>query len=148
MEALRSVSDILELTCKVELNMLEVLLRHRQHIAGVGKEHISAVLVFCHILVFALLEVFEFCRVVAFHPASLVQMYRLPATLGVVFVLQSVLYHLELQLTYSSDNLSSVELVYEHLCHTLVHELVDTFVELFALHRIVVLYILEHLRRE
>ena len=36
----------------------------------------------------------------------------------------------------------------EQLRHALVHKLVYTFVELLALHRVVILYILEHFRRE
>ena len=75
-------------------------------------------------------------------------MYRFPAALGVILVLQAVLDYLELQLSHRTDNLAVVELVDEHLCHTLVHELVDAFVELLGLHRIIVLDIFEHLRRE
>ena len=119
---------VLELTCKVELYVFEVLLCHRQNVAGVGEEHVSSVFVFCHILVFALFEVFQFLRVVAFNPTGFVQVYRFPAALGVVFVFQSVLDNLKLKLSHGSDNLSAVKLVYEHLCHALVHKLVDALV--------------------
>ena len=132
----------------MELDILEVLLCHRQHIAGVGKEDIAAILVFRHILIFALFEVLQFFLVVALYPACLIQVYRFPTAFGVVFVLQTILYHLKLQLTDSTDDLAAIELVYEHLCHTLVHKQVDTLVELFALHRVVVLDVFEHLRRE
>lgn len=61
---------------------------------------------------------------------------------------KSVLYNLKLQLSYRADYLSAVKLINEHLRHALVHKLVYTFVELLALHRVVILYILEHFRRE
>lgn len=61
---------------------------------------------------------------------------------------KSVLYNLKLQLSYRADYLSAVKLINEHLCHALIHKLIYTFVELLALHRVVILYILEHFRRE
>ena len=78
--------------------MLEVLLRHRKHVARVGEEHIATVAVLCHILILALLELVEFCGVVALYPASLVQVYRLPTTLSVVLVLKTILDNLKLKL--------------------------------------------------
>ena len=75
-------------------------------------------------------------------------MDRLPAALGIVLVLQTVLDDLELQLTDGADNLAAVELVDEQLGDTLVHQLVDTLLQLLRLHRVVVLDILEQLRRE
>ena len=111
--------------------MLEVLLRHRQHIAGVGEKHVASLLVLGHILVLTFLEVLQFCIVVALNPTSLIEMHRLPAALGVVFVLQTVLYHLKLQLSDSADNLAVVELVDEQLGHALVHQLVDALLKLF-----------------
>ena len=62
----------LKLTGEMELDMLEVLLSHLQHIVGVGEEHVAAFAVFCHILVFALLECVEFSFVVAFNPTCFV----------------------------------------------------------------------------
>ena len=138
----------LEFTCEVELDVLEVLLSHRQHIARVGKEYIASVAVLSHILILALLELLEFLGVVALYPASLVQMNGFPTALGVIFVLQTILYNLKLQLTHGADNLTAVKLVDKQLCHTLVHELVDTLLKLLCLHRVVVLDILEHLWRE
>ena len=75
-------------------------------------------------------------------------MHRFPTALGVVFILQTVLNHLELQLTDGADNLAVVELIDEQLGHTLVHQLIDAFLELFRLHRIVVLDVFEQFRRE
>ena len=43
---------------------------------------------------------------------------------------------------------SPVELVDEQLRHTFVHQLVDTLGKLFLLHRVGILNVLEHLRRE
>ena len=57
-------------------------------------------------------------------------MYRFPTAFRVVFVLKPVLNDLKLQLSDSSDNLASVELVDKQLCHTLVHELADAFLKL------------------
>ena len=47
-----------------------------------------------------------------------------------------------------TDDFASIELVYEQLSHTLVHELVDAFLKLFWLHRVIILYIFEKLGRE
>ena len=132
----------------MELDVFEVLLGHAQHVAAIGQEHVSAVLILGHILVLALLKVFQLLWIVALNPAGLIQMYGLPAALGVVLVLQTILDNFELQLSYGSDNLAVVKLVNEQLCHTLVHQLVDTLLQLLGLHGVVVLDILEQLRRE
>ena len=39
--------------------MLEILLRHLQHISAVSKEHITPFTVFCHVLELAFLEFFQ-----------------------------------------------------------------------------------------
>ena len=109
------INDKLKLRCKVELNLFEILLRHAQHVAAIGQENIAAFLVLGHILILTLLKVLQLLRIVALYPAGLVEMYGLPTTLGVVLVLQAILNHLELQLTYGSDNLAVVELVYKQL---------------------------------
>ena len=76
------------------------------------------------------------------------QVYWFPTALGSVFVFQTVLDNLELQLSHRTDNLAVVELVYEQLCHTLVHQLVDALLQLLGLHGVGILDILEHLGRE
>ena len=139
---------ILELTREVELDVLKVLLCHAQHIAGVGEEDITAFYVLGHILILTLLEVFKFGCIITLYPASLVEMDGLPAALGIVLVLKAVLDDLKLQLTDGTDDTAVVELVDEHLCYALVHQLLDTFLELLRLHGVVILDILEQLRRE
>ena len=132
----------------MEFHMFKVLLSHAEHITRVGKEHIAAVTVLCHILILALLESLKLGRVVALYPTSLVEMDGLPTTLGVVLVLKTILYNLKLELTNGTDNLATVKLVNKQLGHTLVHELVDALLKLFRLHGVIVLDILEHLWRE
>ena len=61
---------------------------------------------------------------------------------------QAVLNNLKLQLSHGTDNLPAIELIGKQLGYTLVHQLLDTFVQLLCLHRIGVLYIFEHLGRE
>ena len=56
---------------EVEAYLGEVALRHLQDIVAVGEEHVAAVLVGSHELVFALLEGCESFRVVALDPACL-----------------------------------------------------------------------------
>ncbi len=46
------------------------------------------------------------------------------------------------------DDAAAVELVDKQLCHTLVHQLLQSLLELLALHWVVVLDILEQQRRE
>ena len=95
----------------MELNILEVHLRHLQHVAAICQEHVPALAVLRHILVFALLESLQFRRVVTLNPAGLVQAQRFPTAFGAVFILQTVLDNLKLQLTYRTDDLAPVELV-------------------------------------
>ena len=73
-----------ELGGEVEAYLGEVALRHLQDIVAVGEEHVAAVLVGSHELVFALLEGCESFRVVALDPACLVEAYRLPPALRAV----------------------------------------------------------------
>ena len=127
----------------MELDVLKVFLRYRQHIARVSKEHIATLLILRHILVLALLEVLQLGLIVALYPTGLIKMHGLPAALGVVLVLQTILDDLKLQLAYGADDLAVVELVDEQLGDTLVHQLVDTLLKLFRLHGIIVLYIFE-----
>ena len=95
----------------MELDVLKILLGHREHVARVGKEHVTTFLVFRHILVFAFLEVIKFLRVVTLNPTSLVEMNGLPTTLGIVLILQTVLDNFKLQLSDRSNNLAAIELV-------------------------------------
>ena len=132
----------------MELDVFEVLLCHREHITGICKEHVATFLVFRHVLILAFLEVLELRIIVALNPTSLVKMHRFPTTLRIVFVLQAILDHLELQLTYGTDDLPAVELVDKQLCHTLVHQLVDALLQLFGAHGIIVLDVFEELWRE
>ena len=140
--------DLSKLGGEVELDVLEVLLRHGEHIAGIGEEDIATFLVLGHILVFTLLEVFELSSIVALYPASLIEVDGFPTALGIVLVLQAILDDLELQLAHSTDNLATIELIDEQLGHTLVHQLVDTLLQLLRLHGVVVLDILKQLGRE
>ena len=132
----------------MELYVREVALCHLQNVARVGKEHVAAVFVGCHILEFALFKVFQLGFVVAFYPAGFIQADGFPTALGVVFVLQTVLDDLELQLAYCTHNAAAVELVGEELCHTFVHQLLNTLGQLFRLHWVGVLDVFEHLWRE
>jgi len=137
-----------ELAREMEAYVLEILLRHAQHITRVSEEHIAPLTVFRHILIFALLERLELAFVIAFHPARLVQMHWFPTTTSTILVLQAVLYDLKLQLSHRADNLSAVELVDKQLRNTLVHKLVDAFLQLLRLHWVVVFDVFEHLGRE
>ena len=125
----------LEFRSEVELNVLEVHLSHLEHITTIRQEDIATFTVLRHVLVLTLLEGFEFFGIIALYPASLVEADRLPTALGIVFVLQTVLDNFELQLTYRTDNLTTIELVDEQLGYPFVHQLVDTLGELLLLHR-------------
>ena len=61
---------------------------------------------------------------------------------------QAVLDHFELQLSDRTDNLTSVELVGKKLGDAFIHQLLDALVQLLGLHRIGILDIFEHFRRE
>ena len=61
---------------------------------------------------------------------------------------QAVLDDLELQLADCSNDLAVVELIDKQLCNALIHQLLDTLVELLGLHWIAVLDILKHFGRE
>ena len=113
----------------MEFDVLEVLLRHAQHIAAVGEEDIATFAVLGHVLVFASLEILQLLLIVRLYPARFVKMDGLPTALRVVFVLQTVLDDLELQLAHRPDDFATVELVDEQLGYTLVHQLRDTFLQ-------------------
>ena len=128
--------------------MWEVLLSHGEDVARLSKEDVAAILVGGHELHLAALEVAQLFFVVGLHPAGLVETDRLPAALGVVFVLQTVLDDLELQLSDGSYDLASIELIGEDLCHAFVHELVDALGELLGLHGVGILDVHEQFGRE
>ena len=88
----------------------------------------------------------EFLLIVGFYPASFIKADRLPAATSVVFVFETILYDFKLQLPDGADDLAAVELIDKQLSHSLVHELVDTFLELFRAHRVVVFNVFEHFR--
>ena len=96
-------------------------------------------------MLLAPLEVVERLLVVALDPTSLVETDRLPLTLRAILMQQAILNHLKLQLTHRTDDLPSVELIDKELSHTLVHQLLDTLVQLFRLHRVGILDVFEHL---
>lgn len=76
------------------------------------------------------------------------QVNRLPTALGIILVLQTILDHLKLKLTHCSHNAATIKLIDKQLCHTLVHQLLQSLLELLALHRIIILDILEEQWRE
>ena len=134
-----------EFASEMETNILEVYLRHLQYIATIGKEDVTTFDILGHELVFTFLEGFKLGSIVALNPAGLVEADGFPTTLGVVLVLQAVLDNLELELTYSTDNLAAIKLVDEELSYTLAHKLVDTLGQLLGLHGISILDVFEHL---
>ena len=132
----------------MEFNFREVRLRHLQHIIGIGKKYVAPVTVQRHKLMFALFKRCQGIGIVALNPACLVEMYRLPSALRAVFVEQTLLYNLKLQLSDSADKLAAIKLVDKQLRHALVHQLLDARGQLLGLHRVGVLDILKHLWRE
>ena len=128
--------------------MLEVHLCHLKYIIAISQEYIPSFTILGHILIFTFFESFQFSRIIAFYPTSLVQTYRFPTARSIILVQQTILDDLKLQLSDCTDNLATVELIDKQLRHTFIHQLVDTFCQLFLLHRIGILNILEHLRRE
>ena len=76
----------------------EIVLRHLEHIVGIGKKHIAPLAVYGHELMLALLERLQGGSVIRLYPASLVERQRLPAALRAVLMQKAVLYHLELKL--------------------------------------------------
>ena len=123
--------------------MFKILLSHAQYITRIGEEHVTPLDILCHILILALLEVLQLLLVVCLNPACLVQVNRLPATLGIVLVFQAILDYLKLKLPHSTYDATAVELVDKQLSHTLIHQLLQSFLELFTLHWIIVLNVLE-----
>ena len=60
----------LELARKMEADILEILLCHREHVSRVGQEYIAALAVLGHILVLAFLEYIMYCLSAEPHVAS------------------------------------------------------------------------------
>ena len=132
----------------METNILEILLRKGESIAGVGEEDIASVLIDSHIGVLATLEVGKLLGIVALDPSGVVYRDRFPAALCAILVLQTVLDNLELKLSHRTDNLATIERGGEELCHTLIHKLVDTLCQLLELHWVGILDVAEQLWRE
>ena len=70
----------------MEFEFWEIILRHLQHVAGIGHEYVAAVAIGSHELVFSLFESIESLFVIAFDPACLVHRQRLPAALCAILV--------------------------------------------------------------
>ncbi len=132
----------------MEFDVREIVLSHLQHVARVGEKHVATLYVGSNELVFPLLESLESFFIVAFNPTGFIERNRFPATLGAIFVEQTILYDFELELSDSADNLATIELVDEQLRHALIHELVYTLFELLRFHRVGILNVFEHLWRE
>jgi|GEM_PF-6019735 len=56
----------------METNFWEIALRHLQHIVGIGKKHITTVLIESHKLMFAFFECFQCVGIIAFNPTCLI----------------------------------------------------------------------------
>ena len=138
----------LYLRCKLECDILEILLRNSQCVACVGEEYIAAMLVYGHVGVLAALEVGELLGILRLNPAGLVDGDGFPATLRAILMLQAVLDNLKLKCTHRADNLAAVERRGEELRHTLIHKLVDALCELLELHGVGILDVAEVLGRE
>ena len=132
----------------MEADILEVLLRQRQRIACVGQEYIATMFIDSHIGVLAAFEVGKLLLIVALDPACLVDRDWLPTALCAILMLQAVLDYLELQLTYRTDNLATIQARSKELSYTLIHQLINALCQLLELHRVGILDIAEKLRRE
>ena len=95
--------------------MFKVHLRHLKYITGVCQEHIAPFSILRHILVFTFLEGFQFCGIIAFYPAGLIKAYWFPTTGRIVFIQQTILNALELQLSNRTTNLTAIELIAKQL---------------------------------
>ena len=113
----------------MEAYLREIGLRHLKHIVGICKKHVAPVAVNSHKLMLALLERLQGIGIVAFYPTCLVEANRLPAALSAIFVQQTVLDDLELQLSDCSYYLPAVELVDKQLGNTLIQKLLYTLVK-------------------
>ena len=116
----------LEFAGKVEPDVGKLFLRERQRVGRVGQKDLAAVLVERHTVELALAEVVHLLLVVGLDPACLMDLDRLVAALGAVFVLQTVLDDLELQGSDRADDLAPVHPACEQLRDAFVHQLVDT----------------------
>ena len=130
--------------------MFKVLLSHLQYITRIGKEDVSTFSVASHVLMLTLLKCLELTFIAGhcFHPTCLVQTYWFPATLGTIFIFETILNNLELQLADGANDLTVIELIDEQLRHTFVHKLIDAFLQLFGFHWVGILDVLKHLGRE
>ena len=132
----------------MEVDLRKIISRHLKDIVGVREKYVATLLIRGHKLMFPFLKGGQSLIVVALNPASLIEAYWLPSALSPVFMKQAILNHLKLKLADSADNFPSVEIICEYLGHAFIHKLVNPFVKLLLLHRVSILYILEHLRRE
>ena len=109
----------LEFAGKVELDMLKIHLSHLENIITVGKEDIPSITIFCHILILTFFESLQFFDIITFYPTRLIKADGLPTAFCIVFVFQTILDNLKLQLSYCTDNLTSIKLIDKQLSYTL-----------------------------
>lgn len=139
---------MLKFTGKMEFYFGEVVLSHLEDVVGVSEEYVASFAVDSHELEFTFFEGGECFGIVTFNPTGLIERQGFPTALRAILMKQTVLYDLKLKLADSSYNLTAVELVDKQLRHAFVHELLYALVELFGFHRVAVLDIFEHFRRE
>lgn len=114
----------------MEADFWEIVLGHLEDVVGVGEEDITPLAVDGHKLVLALLECLKSLRAVALYPTCLVEGYRLPSYCCSIFMEQTVLYYLKLELSDGAYDFTAVKLVDKKLRHALVHQLLDAFIKL------------------
>lgn len=115
----------------MEVYFGEVLACHGEHIAGISEEDVAPFAVNGHELVFAFLESSEGFGIVTFNPAGFIERDWFPAALCTIFMEQTILDNLKLELADSADNFAAIELIDKELGDALVHELLNAFFELF-----------------
>ena len=132
----------------MEFNFGKILLSHREHVVGIGKENVAPLTVKSHELVLAVLESLQSVIIVTFNPASFVKVNGIPPATCAILMKQAVLNDFKLELPDGAYDFAIIELVYKKLCDTLVHELFYTLVQLLGFHGVAILDLLEHFGRK
>src|ERR1700722_1829621 len=91
-------------------------------------------------------KVFQLPGIVARDPAGFIKRQGIELHGRAILMEQTVLDHLELQLTYAADDLFVAAILREQLCNAFVRQLQQSFFQLFGLHRVLIDHLLKNFR--
>ena len=127
----------------MEFGVRKIFLSHLNGISTIGQKNRTLMLIQGKRTKLFPTKIFQLFGIAQFYPARFVNVDGLPFTLRSVFVFQTVLNHLKLKWANGTDDFPIGHLVHKQLGHSFVHQLINSFGQLFLLERIGILDVAE-----